>query len=107
MCVHFAQHSCVYIPNLPRCTAVQYRAVLSSLKIQKSIAGTPPRHQFMVTMEPGIRQIKFFDTKLQIFESLNFIPKITNSRIEKPKKIFGVCRDYYGGQEIWEVGCQH
>jgi hypothetical protein len=29
----------------------------------------------MVTMEPGTRQIKFFNTKLQMFESLNFVQK--------------------------------
>jgi hypothetical protein len=38
----------------------------------------------MVTMELGTRQIKFFDTKLQMFESLNFVQKITNSQITKP-----------------------
>jgi hypothetical protein len=30
---------------------------------------------FMVPMEPGTRQMKFFDTKLQIFENLNFVQK--------------------------------
>ena len=38
----------------------------------------------MVTMEPGTRQMKFFDTKLQMFENLNFVQKITNSQIETP-----------------------
>jgi hypothetical protein len=38
----------------------------------------------MVAMEPGTRQIKFFDTKLQMFASLNFIRKITNSQVEIP-----------------------
>jgi hypothetical protein len=38
----------------------------------------------MVTMEPDTRQIKFCDTKLQMFESLNFVPKYTTSQITKP-----------------------
>ena len=52
---------------------------MTHLEIHKSIAGTSPRYRFMVTMEFGTRQIKFFDTKLQMFESLNFVQKITNS----------------------------
>ena len=56
--------------HLPRCTRPY-----SSLKVDKSIAGTSPRYRFMVTMEPGTRQMKFFDTKLQMFENLNFVQK--------------------------------
>ena len=33
------------------------------------------RYWFMVTMEFGTMQIKFFDNKLQMFESLNFVQK--------------------------------
>ena len=81
MCT-FAQYSCVYISP-----GVHGRTLAK--KNHKSIAGTSPRYRFMVTMEPGTRQIKFFDTKLQMFESLNFIQKITtcNSQIETSENI--------------------
>ena len=62
------------------------QATVSSMKVDKSTAGTSPRYRFMVTMEPGTRQMEFFDTKLQMFENLNFVThkKITNSQIETP-----------------------
>ena len=56
-----------------------------------------PRYRFMVTMEPGTRQMKLFDTKIQMFENLNFVQKITNSQIETPDPFPGVCRDYKRG----------
>jgi hypothetical protein len=58
--------------HLPRC-ARPYS--IHSLKVDTSIAGTSPRHRFMVTMEPGNKQMKFFDTKLQMFENLNLSKK--------------------------------
>ena len=61
------------------------------------LAGTFPRYRCMVTMEPGTRQMKFFDTKLQMFENLNFVQKIINSQIETPDPFPGVCRDYKRG----------
>jgi hypothetical protein len=75
-CIQIAQYNYVYI----------YRGVhggYSSLKVDKSIVGTSPRYRFMVTMEPGTRQMKFFDTKLQMFENLNFVQKITNSQMKR------------------------
>ena len=101
----FAQYSCVYILEF----AEVYTAVYthSSLKVDKSIVGTSPRYRFMVTMEPGTRQMKFFDTKLQMFENLNFVQKITNSQVETPDPFPGVCRDYKRGYETGEVGCQY
>jgi hypothetical protein len=51
----------------------------------------------MVTMESGTRQMKFFDTKLQMFENLNFVQKLTNSQIETPDPFPGVCRGYKRG----------
>jgi hypothetical protein len=48
-------------------------------------------------MEPGTRQIKFFDTKLQMFENLNFVPKKSLILKSKLRKISGVGRDYKGG----------
>jgi hypothetical protein len=53
--------------------------------------------------------MKFFDTKLQMFENLNFVQKMTNSQIETPYPFPGVCRDYKRGyhDETGEVGCQY
>ena len=88
-----AQYSCVYdCPGVLASTRP-----LCSLKIDESIAGTSPRYRFMVTLEPGTRQMQLFDTKLQMFESLNFVQKITNSPIETPDPFPGVCRDYKRG----------
>jgi hypothetical protein len=58
-------------------------------------------------MEPGTRQMKFFDTKLQMFGNLNFVQKFTNSQIETPDPFPGVCRDYTRGYEPGEVGWQY
>jgi hypothetical protein len=85
LCTLFTQHvkTCVHLLSTAVCifahvytTVVQYRCTkFSSPKIHKSIAGTSPRYRVMVSMEPGTRQIKFFDTELQMFESLNFVQK--------------------------------
>ena len=64
----FAEYSCVYT-----CLGVHGRTV--AWKSTKLAARTCPRHRFMATMEPGTREIKFFDTKLQILESLNLSTK--------------------------------
>ena len=72
MCVHL-------LSTAVRAIAQVYTALL--------VAGASPQYQFRATMEPGIRQIKFFDTKLQMFESLNFVQKITISQIETSKNI--------------------
>jgi hypothetical protein len=89
---------CVHLLSTAVCTFAEvYTAVQYRLKVDKSIAGTSPRHRFVVTMEPGTRQMKFFDTKLQMFENLNFVQKIINSQIETPDPFPGVCMDYKRG----------
>ena len=76
---HYSIQLCVHLPmHLPR---------YSSLKIHKSIVGTSPRYRFQVTMEPVNMHIKFFDTKLQMFESLNFVREITTSQIDTSENI--------------------
>ena len=81
---------CIHLLSTAVCTFAEvYTAVprYTCLKVDESIAGTSPRYRFMVTMEPGTSQMKFFDTKLQMFENLNFVQKITNSQIETSKNI--------------------
>jgi hypothetical protein len=50
----------------------------------------------MVTMEPGTRQMKSFETKLQMFENLNLSKKLLILK-SKLRKISGVCKDYKRG----------
>jgi hypothetical protein len=52
-------------------------------------------------MGPGTRQIKFFDTKIQMFKSLFFYPKITNSEIETPKKYSASKQIYTSKGKKW------
>ena len=88
--IYTIPYRCAYICSVQLCVYLQRcTRPYSSLKIHKSIVGTSPRYWFIVTTEPSIRQIKFFDTrsKLQIFESLNFVRKIINSQIETSKNI--------------------
>jgi hypothetical protein len=63
---------CIHWLSTAVCT---FGEVYNSLKVDKPIARTSPRYWFMLTMEPSTRQMKFFDTKLQMFENLNFVQK--------------------------------
>jgi hypothetical protein len=74
---HSTMKMCIHLLSTAVCTFAEvYTAcAVSSLKVDKSIAGTSPRYRFIVTLEPGTRQMKFFDTKLQMYENLIFIQK--------------------------------